>query len=220
MFTVAPIETAPVLALAPQEMDTLVDERRTSHAISSPLLRRREPREWSATYMYGLWRELPRKSIAPMVLALEGAHRNTVRTMPQLLREGAWDDDTILQRHWQEVAHDLSDDHGVLTLDGSDVPQQGPESVGMKRQYSGALATRATCQAGVFLGYTSPHGYTLLDRRLYLAPCLGRGRGRRCEVQGLRRPSGHRVHHQIDAGLDDDPGGPPRRVSALPLGGV
>jgi hypothetical protein len=53
--------------------------------------------------MHGSWLERPRKSIAPMVLALDGAHRHTVRAMQQCLSEGAWDDDTILRRHWQEV---------------------------------------------------------------------------------------------------------------------
>lgn len=168
MFTIEPIETAPVLALAPQDMDTLLNELRAYHAIYRPLFQRREQREWSEKYMHGLLLELPRKSIEPMVLALEGANRNTVRAMQQFLSEGAWDDDTILRRHWQEVDHDLGDDNGVLTLDGSDFPKQGTESVGVKRQYCGELGKRANCQAGVFLGYTSPHGYTLLDRRLYL----------------------------------------------------
>ncbi len=62
----------------------------------------------------------------------------------------------------------LGDDDGVLTLDGSDFPKQGRESVGVKRQYCGEVGKRANCQAGVFLGYASRHGYTLLDRRLYL----------------------------------------------------
>lgn len=168
MFTIEPLETAPVLALAPQDIDTVLDALRTYHAIYSPLFQRREQREWSAKYMHGLLLELPRKSIEPMVLALEGANRNTVRAMQQFLSEGAWDDAPILRRHWQEVEHDLGDDNGVLTLDGSDFPKQGTESVGVKRQYCGELGKRANCQAGVFLGYTSSHGYTLLDRRLYL----------------------------------------------------
>jgi SRSO17 transposase len=152
MFTIEPIETAPVLALAPQDRDTLLNELRASHVIDSPLFQRREQREWSAKYRHGLLLELPRKSIAPMVLALEGANRNTVRAMQQFLSEGAWDDDTILRRHWQEVDHALGDDNGVLTLDGSDFPKQGTESVGVKRQDCGELGKRANCQAGVFLG--------------------------------------------------------------------
>ena len=56
----------------------------------------------------------------------------------------------------------------MLTLDGSDFLKQGQESVGVKRQYCGEVGKRANCQAGVFLGYASHKGYTLLDRRLYL----------------------------------------------------
>jgi SRSO17 transposase len=36
------------------------------------------------------------------------------------------------------------------------------------RQYCGELGKVENCQAGVFLGYASSRGYTLLDRRLYL----------------------------------------------------
>ncbi len=88
--------------------------------------------------------------------------------MQQFLSAGPRDDAAIPQRHWQEVDHVLGDDDGVLTLDGSAFPKQGKESVGVKRQYCGELGKRANCQAGVFLGYASRHGYTLLDRRLYL----------------------------------------------------
>ena len=168
MLHIEPIETAPALELRPQDLGTLLGELRAYHAIYSPLFQRREQREWSARYIHGLLLELPRKSIEPMVLALDGVNRNAVRAMQQFLSEGAWDDDAILARHWQEVEQDLGDDDGVLILDGSDFPKQGTESVGVKRQYCGELGKRANCQAGVFLGYASQHGYTMLDRRLYL----------------------------------------------------
>src|ERR687894_320340 len=168
MIDIQPIETAPTLALTPTDIDALLDELEAYHAIYRPLFQRREQREWSAKYLHGLLLELPRKSIEPMVLALEGADRNAVRAMQQFLSEGAWDDAAILRRHWQEVEATLGDDEGVLTLDGSDFPKQGGHSVGVKRQYCGELGKRANCQAGVFLGYASRQGYTLLDRRLYL----------------------------------------------------
>jgi SRSO17 transposase len=38
----------------------------------------------------------------------------------------------------------------------------------VKRQYCGEVGKRANCQAGVYLGYASRLGYTLVDRRLYL----------------------------------------------------
>ena len=74
----------------------------------------------------------------------------------------------ILTRHWSEVEVTLGDEDGVLILDGSDFLKQGKESVGVKRQYCGEVGKRANCQAGVFLGYASHLGYTLVDRRLYL----------------------------------------------------
>jgi SRSO17 transposase len=88
--------------------------------------------------------------------------------MQHFISQGAWDDATVLTRHAQEVDKDLGDEDGVLIVDGSDFPKQGDESVGVKRQQCGQLGKIANCQAGVFLGYASRHGYTLLNRRLYL----------------------------------------------------
>ena len=168
MFQSEPVVTAPTLDLTPGEVAGLVEELQDYHTIYAPFFQRREQREWSATYLRGLLADLPRKSVEPMVLALVGADRDAVRGLQHFVSAGPWDDDAILQRHWQEVAQTLGDDDGVLTLDGSDFPKQGKESVGVKRQYCGEVGKRANCQAGVFLGYASRHGYTLLDRRLYL----------------------------------------------------
>jgi SRSO17 transposase len=154
--------------LRPQDIDNLLDELRAYHALYSPLFQRREQREWAADYLHGLLLDIPRKSIEPMVLALQGADPNAVRAMQQFLGEGAWEDTPILQCHWREVDRTLGEEDGVLTLDGSDCLKQGQESVGVKRQYCGEVGKRATCQAGVFLGYASSAGDTLLDRRLYL----------------------------------------------------
>jgi len=132
------------------------------------LFQRQEQRDWSAPYLQGLLSALPRTSVEPMVLALVGADRDAVRGRQHVVSAGTWDDTAILGRHWQEVEQTLGADDGVLTLDGSACPTQGRESVGVKRQYCGELGKRANGQAGVFLGYASRHGDTLLDRRLYL----------------------------------------------------
>jgi SRSO17 transposase len=162
------IDTASVMSLRPQEVESLVDDLQAYHAIYSPLFQRREQRQWSADYLRGLLLDIRRKSIEPMVLALHGADFNAIRAMQQFISEGAWPDETILKRHWREVDKTLGDEDGVLTLDGSDFLKQGKASVGVKRQYCGEVGKRANCQAGVFLGYASALGYTLLDRRLYL----------------------------------------------------
>jgi SRSO17 transposase len=162
------IDTTPKIDLAIQDITHLVEALRDYHGLYSPLFQRREQRQAAHTYLQGLLSELPRKSIEPMVLALEGVHPNAVRAMQAFIRAGAWDDEALLSQHWKEVEKDLGEDEGVLLVDGSDFPKQGGHSAGVKRQYCGELGKRANCQAGVFLGYASQHGYTLLDRRLYL----------------------------------------------------
>ena len=162
------VETAPLLNLDPKDVEGLWEELEAYHAMYSGLFGRREQREWSKKYLMGLLMQLPRKSVEPMVLAIEGASEKAVRAMQQFISEGAWEDEVLLHQHWREVDHDLGEPDGVLTLDGSDFHKQGHESVGVKRQYCGELGKRANCQAGVFVGYSSSGGYALLDRRLYL----------------------------------------------------
>ena len=57
---------------------------------------------------------------------------------------------------------------GVVIFDGSGFPKQGTHSVGVARQYCGAVGKIANCQHGVFAAYVSRKGYTFLDRRLYM----------------------------------------------------
>ena len=162
------IETTPKMDLAIQDIEHLVEELRAYHAIYSPLFQRREQREAAHTYLQGLLAPLPRKSIEPMVLAVDGVAPKAVRAMQSFISEGMWNDERLLHQHWKEVETDLGADDGVLMVDGSDFPKQGVHSVGVKRQYCGELGKRANCQAGVFVGYVSPQGYTVLDRRLYV----------------------------------------------------
>jgi SRSO17 transposase len=163
-----PIETTPKMDLAIQDIAHLVEELRAYHAIYSPLFQRREQREAAHSYLQGLLATLPRKSIEPMVLAVDGVAPKAVRAMQSFISEGQWNDERLLHRHWKEVEVDLGAAEGVLMVDGSDFPKQGSHSVGVKRQYCGELGKRANCQAGVFVGYGSSQGYTVLDRRLYV----------------------------------------------------
>lgn len=162
------IETTPRMELSVHDIEHLVEELRAYHAIYSPLFQRREQREAAHTYLQGLLAPLPRKSIEPMVLAVDGVTPTAVRAIQAFISEGMWDEGRLVQQHWKEVERDLGADDGVLMVDGSDFPKQGGHSVGVKRQYCGELGKRANCQAGVFIGYVSSQGYTMLDRRLYV----------------------------------------------------
>src|ERR1700675_2350438 len=159
------IETTPKMDLAIQDIEHLVEELRAYHAIYSPLFQRREQREAAHTSLQGVLSALPRKSIEPMVLAVEGGVPKALRAMQAFISEGRWDDERLLHQHWKEVERDLGADDGVLMVDGSDFPKQGVHSAGVKRQYCGELGKRANCQAGVCVGSGSSQGYTVLDRR-------------------------------------------------------
>ncbi len=152
--------------LAPRDVAALADELVAYHAHFAPLFQRAEQRKWALAYLHGQLLELDRKSIEPMALALEGGD---VQGMQQFISAGPWDDERVLEQHQHLVAETLGDaETGVLILDGCDFPKQGTYSVGVARQWCGALGKVANCQASVVACYASKHGYTLVDRRLYL----------------------------------------------------
>ena len=167
-MTTQKVETAPDLKLRAKDIEAVAGELERYFEIYRPLFHRREAREAALVYLRGLLSQLPRKSVEPIALELLGSEASPVRVLQQFLSIGAWQDEPILREHWQQVEAMLGQVDGVLIADGSDFPKQGKESVGVKRQHCGELGKRSNCQAGVFLGYASQRGYTLLDRRLYL----------------------------------------------------
>jgi len=160
------------LALSPRDLVGLAEELAAYHAHFAPLFRRREQRAWAAVYLRGLLTaDVPRKNVEAMALRLLGAGPGAdrrVRALQQFIGEGAWDDDRLLAAHRRLVDETLGEDDGVLIIDGSDIPKRGTHSAGVARQWCGATGKTDNCQAGVYLGYASRRGYTLLDRRLYL----------------------------------------------------
>lgn len=156
----------PVLNLTPRDVADLVEEVAAYHQEFAPLFQRAEQRHWALAYLQGQMLDLERKSIEPMALALP---EGNVQALQQFISEGAWEDAPILEKHQRLVAETLGDDQtGILIIDGCDFPKQGSHSVGVARQRCGPLGKIANCQASVVACYASTHGYTLVDRRLFL----------------------------------------------------
>ncbi|MCA1597903.1 MAG: IS701 family transposase [Chloroflexi bacterium] len=163
---------SPELHLRAADLEDIATDLVAYHARFAPLFPRSEQRAWAEVYLRGLLvAEVPRKNVEAMALRLlgaeEGAERR-VRALQHFVGEGAWDDDAILAEHQRCVDETLGEADGVLIIDGSDVAKQGTHSAGVARQWCGATGKKDNCQAGVFLGYASRKGATLLDRRLYL----------------------------------------------------
>lgn len=165
-------EAPPVRTVKAADLDGVVEELAAYHARFAPLFKRREQRAAAEIYLRGLLvADVPRKNVEAMVLRQFGAGPDAdrkVRALQQFVGEGAWDDAAILADHHRLVDETLGEDDGVFIIDGSEIPKQGKHSVGVARQWCGATGKKENCQAGVFLGYASRKGYTLLDRRLYL----------------------------------------------------
>lgn len=156
----------PVDNLAPRDVEALAVALVAYHARFAPLFARAEQRHWARKYLEGQLLELERKSIEPMALALDGGE---VQAMQQFISVGAWDADVVLREHQRYVAETLGDPAtGVLIIDGCDFPKQGTHSVGVARQWCGALGKVANCQASVVACYASAQGFTLVDRQLFL----------------------------------------------------
>ena len=208
--TVAPVDLTPRLpaarTLTAADLYGLVAELAAYHAGFAPLFQRREQRAWAAVYLRGLLvADVPRKNVEALALRLLGAGAGAdkrVRALQQFVGEGGWDDAPILAAHQRLVDETLGEDDGVLIVDGSEVPKQGTHSVGVARQWCGHTGKKDNCQAGVYLGYASRRGYTLLDRRLYLPAAWFtddyRDRWRAC---GIPRGTPFQTKHELAAAL-------------------
>jgi SRSO17 transposase len=155
----------PVMELKPDDVRALMEELRTYHAEFSPLFYRPEQAYWAKKYMQGQLLPLERKSIQPMALAVAGGN---VQAMQQFISQSTWQDEPLLSKHRQLVAETLGDPAGALIIDGCEFPKQGQHSVGVKRQWCGALGKIANSQASVLSAYVGSDGYALVDRKLYL----------------------------------------------------
>ena len=158
----------PDVSVSRAEMASVRGRLRSYHARYAPFFGRRELRGHARAYLQGLLSDEPRKSIERMVLRLRGADLNAVRTQQLFLRKARWDDAPILAAHRALVAETLGEAEGVLAIDGTDIPKDGHESVGVARPYCGQLGKRANCQAAVFAAYLGCGAAALVDRRLYL----------------------------------------------------
>ncbi len=155
----------PKFGVVAQDVEDFYDELRAFHENFADCFSRSEPRENFLNYMTGQFSALERKSIEPMALHIEGAN---VRALQRFISDVVWNQGLILTRYHTMVNEDLGDQEAALIFDETSFPKKGEESVGVARQYCGSLGKIDNCQVGVFAAYASPHGYALLDKRLFI----------------------------------------------------
>lgn len=219
---VAPVDLTPLLpaarTLTAADLDGLVEELAAYHRHFAPLFRRPEQRAWAEVYLRGLLTaDVPRKNVEALALRLLGAGPaadRQVRAMQQFVGAGGWDGPGLLAAHRRLVEETLGEDDGVLIIDGHETPKQGTHSAGVARQWCGHTGKKDNCQAGVYLGYASRRGYTLLDRRLYLpAAWFTPDYAERRWACGIPRGTPFRTKHDLAGALVEEIAGE-RRVRA------
>ena len=155
----------PIFNVNKEDVADFMEELRTYHAEFTDCFQRSEPRENFFQYMVGQFSEMERKSIEPIAINVENAK---VRAMQRTISDTPWDDEKLMIKYRSLVAGDMGDPEGVLIFDESGFPKKGDHSIGVSRQYCGATGKVDNCQVGVFAAYASPHGYALLDKRLFV----------------------------------------------------
>jgi len=155
----------PTFDLVPSDVEGFMEELWEFQSAFHDCFARSEPRTHFFDYMVGQFSKLERKSIEPMALQVEGG---TIRGLQRFISDVHWDEEQMRWNYHQLVADELGDPEGVLMFDETGFVKKGTDSAGVARQYCGSLGKVENGQVGVFAGYASPKGYTLVDKRLFL----------------------------------------------------
>lgn len=156
----------PRMNLTESDVHVLADEITAFHAEFHECFGRTEHRRLGLAYLSGLLSSGEAKSVEP--IALEFLDENAVRPLQRFMKSYRWDDAAMEARHQAMLAKEIADPDGMITVDPTEFPKKGRESVGVARQYCGPLGKVDNCQSGVFVGYTTWKGYGLLTCRLYM----------------------------------------------------
>jgi SRSO17 transposase len=153
------------------------------HAEFAPDFGRKQWREHSADYLHGLLVQAEeRRNAENMAEALPVS----ARALQRFLTDARWDDVAVIAHLQAYLGPKLTHPLAVFSVDSSGFPKQGKQSVGVARQYCGALGKIASCQVGVFLAHVGPRGRALVDKRLYLPKEWTNDRAR-CDAAGVPR---------------------------------
>jgi SRSO17 transposase len=157
--------TVPKFTITKGDVKSFTNELKGFHEVFSDCFHRSESRGHFFRYMVGQFSELERKSIEPIALKVKDGN---VRPMQRFISDAEWDDDKILNKYHNLVNEDMGTTDGVLIFDETGFIKKGNNSIGVGKQYCGAIGKVENCQVGVFAAYASPSGYALLDKRLFL----------------------------------------------------
>jgi SRSO17 transposase len=113
-------------------------------------------------YVQGLLSDSARKSMEAMLARV--TEPGSYQSFQHFITDAPWDADCV----WRRLRALIPERTGLLIFDGTSFPKQGTHSVGVARQYCGALGKIANCQVAVTAAlWTEVRAY-MLGAALYL----------------------------------------------------
>jgi len=94
-------------------------------------------------YVDGLLGDSGRKSMSAMLARV--SEPTSYQAFQHVITHAPWEAESV----WRRLRAVLPERTGILILDETSFPQSGPHSVGVARQYCGALGKVANCQVAV-----------------------------------------------------------------------
>ena len=165
-FNRAQIEAcpAPECNLSKKDVERFLDEFAQYMKRFRPAFLRVEQAKRSQAYVHGLLGNAVRKNVEQMALSLG----EKVRSQQYFVGQSQWETEPVIAIHQGLIRESLGEEDGVALIDESSVVKQGAESVGVAAQYCGSVGKIANGQVGVYLGYASRKGYSLIEGQLFM----------------------------------------------------
>jgi SRSO17 transposase len=166
----------------PELEPAVLDRLRDYAALFAEDFPQAKPARWAGVYLQGLLLDGERKSIEPLsrrVTLPQGlTSKDPEQALQQFINQSPWDASRVLRRYRARMAETFASPEGIFVIDDTSFPKQGRHSVGVQRQYCGALGKRANCQVAPSVHYVAPAGHYPLDLCLYLPACWLADEGR------------------------------------------
>ncbi len=131
----------------------------------APEFGRAERRYWCKLYVMGLLLDGERKSIEPMAGRVPGGNEQALQ---QFVNQSPWAHEPVQEKLVRRLVRRSGQGKGVLVLDDTTLPKKGDASVGVARQYCGALGKVTNCQAIVTWHFCGPRAHFPLLGEVYL----------------------------------------------------
>jgi SRSO17 transposase len=119
---------------------------------------RRVQRAAASHYLTGLVNDSARKSMQAMHGRLSDA--GAYQSLQHFMTDSPWPTAGM----WARLRALIPERRGLLAVDDTGFPKQGPHSVGVKRQDCGALGKTGNCQVGVSTAFIAVHEADAADQ--------------------------------------------------------